>query len=139
MSTTRKMFLNLAVSDLERSMAFFSALGFTFNRQFCDENAACMIINDAAMVMLLTEPMFQRFTTRSICDTRTHAEGLFALSCERREAVDELITRALAAGATELGAPQDHGFMYYRSFSDLDGHHWEFLWMDPAHADGCAA
>lgn len=128
---SRKMFVNLAVRDLKKSMAFFSALGFEFNPKFTDEKAACMVISDDAFVMLLTEPFFRTFTKRAPCDTSTHTEGLFALSCGSRAEVDEMVKKALAAGGTHAMNPQDHGFMYTWSFYDLDGHHWEVVWMDP--------
>jgi predicted lactoylglutathione lyase len=131
MATGRKMFVNLAVRDLERSKAFFSALGFAFNPKFTDEKAACMIVSDDAFVMLLTEPFFKTFTKRQLCDTRSHTEGLFALSCDSRAEVDDTVKKAVAAGGKPAMDPVDHGFMYAASFYDLDGHHWEVLWMDP--------
>src|SRR5690606_11855364 len=112
--------------------AFFKGLGFSFNPQFSDEKAACMIVSEEAFVMLLSEPFFQTFTKKDICDTRTHTEGMFALSCESREEVEELVHKAVAAGGSHAVAPQDLGFMFNWSFYDLDGHHWEVLWMDPA-------
>lgn len=127
----RKIFVNLAVRDLERSKAFFSKLGFTFDPKFTDEKAACMVVSDEAYVMLLTEPMFRTFTRREICDTARHTEGLFALTCESRTEVDALVKTAIAAGGAHAMDPQDHGFMYAWSFYDPDGHHWEVLWMDP--------
>jgi predicted lactoylglutathione lyase len=129
----RKLFVNLSVRHLEKSKAFFAELGFTFNPQFTDANAACMIVSDEAFVMLLSEPFFLGFTTRQICDRASHTEGLFALSCTSRDEVDQLVRTALAAGGTHAMPPQDHGFMYSWSFYDLDGHHWEVLWMDPSH------
>lgn len=128
---SRKIFVNLAVRDLKKSMDFFSKLGFTFNPKFTDDNAACMIVGDEAFVMLLGEPFFKTFTRRELCDTSRQTEGLFALSCESREEVDDLVKKAVAAGATHAMDPQDHGFMYGWSFYDLDGHHWEVFWMDP--------
>ena len=128
---SRKIFVNLAVHDLKKSMSFFSALGFEFNPKFTDEKAACMIISDEAFVMLITEPFFKTFTKRELCDTAKNTEGLFALSCDSRSEVDELVKKALAAGGQHAMDPQDHGFMYGWSFYDLDGHHWEVLWMDP--------
>src|SRR5262245_12691807 len=112
-------------------MAFFSALGFDFNRQFTDDQAACMVVSDEAFVMLLTEPFFKTFTRRRLCDTATHTEGLFALSCDSREEVDEMVRKAVTSGGRPAMAPFDHGFMYGHSFYDPDGHHWEVLWMDP--------
>jgi len=126
------MFVNLPVRDLQRSMRFFSTLGFEFDPRFTDEKAACMVVSAEAFVMLLSEPFFETFTTRPLCDTTRHTEGLFALSCTRRDEVDELVRTAVAAGGRHAMPPQDRGFMYGWSFYDLDGHHWEVLWMDPA-------
>jgi len=125
------MFVNLAVRDLKRSMDFFGGLGFQFDPRFTDENAACMIVGGEAFVMLLANPYFQTFTKREICNTGTHTEGLFALSCNSRGEVDEMAERALASGGRPAMEPLDHGFLYGRSFYDPDGHHWEVLWMDP--------
>jgi uncharacterized protein len=127
----RKVFINLAVRDLKRSMGFFRALGFDSNLQFSDDKAACLVINSEAYAMLLTEPFFRTFTKREICNTGSHTEGLFALSCGSRAEVDEMVQRAIAAGGSHAMEPQDHGFMYGWSFYDPDGHHWEVLWMDP--------
>lgn len=128
----RKLFVNLSVRDLERSVAFFTGLGFTFDPRFTDASATCMIVSDEAFVMLMVEPRFRDFTTRQICDLRTHVEGLFSLTASSRAEVDGLVERALASGATQAMPPQDHGFMYLRSFLDLDGHHWEVAYMDMA-------
>jgi predicted lactoylglutathione lyase len=128
---SRKLFVNLAVRDLAKSMEFFSKLGFTFNKQFTDDKAACMVISDDAFFMLLSEPFFRTFTDREPADTTRVAEGLFALSCNSRAEVDEMVRRAIDAGGTRARDPIDHGFMYGWSFYDLDGHHWEVLWMDP--------
>jgi uncharacterized protein len=127
----RKMFVNLAVGDLEKSKKFFSTLGFSFNPKFTDDNAACMVVSDEAFVMLLTRPFFKTFTRREVCDTSRCTEGLLALSCDTRADVDELVKKAFAAGGQRAMDPQDHGFMYGWSFYDLDGHHWEIFWMDP--------
>ena len=130
----RNIFVNLPVRDLARSMAFFSQLGFEFNAKFTDDKAACMIINSDAYVMLLSQPFFQTFTKRPISDPAKQTEALFAVSAEDRAAVDAMVKRALAHGGKPAMAPQDHGFMYGWSFYDLDDHHWEVLWMDPAAA-----
>jgi hypothetical protein len=127
----RKVFINLAVRDLAKSMAFFSKLGFEYNPKFTDEKAACMVLSEEAFVMLLAEPFFRTFTKRQVCDTATHSEALLALSCDSRAEVDELVNAALAAGGKPAMDPMDHGFMYGWSFYDLDGHHWEVVWMDP--------
>jgi len=128
---SRKIFVNLAIRDLKKSMDFFAKLGFAFNPQFTDDKAACMIISDEAFVMLLREPFFRTFTKREPCDTTRQSEGLFAISCDSRAEVDEMVQTALGAGGTRAMDPQDHGFMYAWSFYDLDGHHWEVMWMDP--------
>lgn len=128
---SRKVFINLAVRDLKRSMDFFGGLGFEFNPQFTDDKAACMIINEDAYAMLLTEPFFKGFTKREICNTSTHSEGLYALSCDSRAEVDEVVQKAVAAGGKHAMDPMDHGFMYGWSFYDPDGHHWEVFWMNP--------
>lgn len=125
----RKIFVNLAVSDLERSVAFFGRLGFSFDPKFTDDKAACMIISDEAFVMLLREPFFKTFTRRDICDTSRQTEGLFALSCESRAEVDEMVQTALASGGARAMDPMENGFMYAWSFYDPDGHHWEVLSM----------
>jgi predicted lactoylglutathione lyase len=129
--SSRKIFVNLAVRDLKRSMEFFARLGFSFDQRFTDDNAACMIISDEAYAMLLVEPFFRTFTKKSVCDTATTTEAMLALSCDRRAEVDDLVKTAIAAGGTRAMDPQDHGFMYSWSFYDLDGHHWEVFWMDP--------
>ena len=127
----RKIFVNLAVRDLKKTKEFFSALGFSFNPKFTDDNAACMIVNDEAFVMLLNQPFFKTFTKREVCDTSKYTEGLVALSCDSRAEVDEMVKKALAAGGQPAMDPQDHGFMYGWSFYDPDGHHWEVVSMDP--------
>ncbi len=127
-----KIFVNLPVADLEKSMAFFRQLGYAFNPQFTDEKAACMVISDDIYAMLITHAYFKTFTPKSICDAKASTEVLVALSCDTRTAVDEIVDRAIAAGGTKCRDPQDHGFMYERSFQDLDGHIWEHVWMDPA-------
>ncbi|HVN32393.1 MAG TPA: VOC family protein [Thermoanaerobaculaceae bacterium] len=130
-SSSRKIYVNLPVRDLGRAKDFFGKLGFGFNPQFTDDNAACMIVSEEGYVMLLTEPFFKNFTRKELCDTRTHTEGLFALSCESRTEVDEIVKKAVAAGGSHAMDPVDNGFMYGWSFYDPDGHHWEVFWMDP--------
>ena len=129
--TTRKMFVNLPVRDLKKSMDFFSTLGFRFEPRFTDDKAACMVVSSEAFVMLLSEPFFKTFTKRQLCDTTQQSEALLALTCDSRAAVDELVNKAVAAGGRHAMDPQDHGFMYGWSFYDPDGHHWEAFWMDP--------
>jgi predicted lactoylglutathione lyase len=131
-TTSRKIFVNLAVRDLQKSMDFFTALGFEFNTQFTNEQGACMVISDDAYVMLLSEPFFKTFTTQAVCDTSKSTEGLFALSCESKAEVNDIVRKAIAAGGRPAMESQDRGFMYGWSFYDLDGHHWEVLWMDPS-------
>lgn len=126
-----KIFVNLPVKDLERSKAFFAKLGYSFNPQFTDDKAACMVISEDIYTMLLTEPFFKTFTHKDIADAAKTTEVLVALSADSRGKVDDMLRKALAAGAKEPREPQEHGFMYGRSFEDLDGHTWEVIWMDP--------
>lgn len=126
----RKLSVSLPVRDLERSMAFFSKLGFELS--LVSDQAARLVINGEASVMLLAEPFFRTLTTREVCSTRTHLQALLALSCDSRAEVDELVRRAVENGGEAAGEPQDHGFMYDWSFYDLDGHGWGVLWMDPS-------
>ena len=130
----RQFFVNVSVRDVKKSMAFFGVLGFTFNPRFSDDNAACMIVNDGGFVMLLAAPFFRTFTRREPCDTSSHTEALLAISCDSRTEVDAVVHRAVDSGGSYAMEPIDHGFMYGWSFYDLDGHHWEVLWMDPAAA-----
>lgn len=128
-----KIFVNLPVKDLKRSMDFFTALGYTFNMQFTDEKAACLVISEDIYSMLLTEEYFQTFTPKKqVSDATKTTEAIIALSADSREAVDDILEKAVKAGATLYRDTQDHGFMYERSFADPDGHQWEILWMDPA-------
>ncbi|HTF04912.1 MAG TPA: VOC family protein [Bacteroidia bacterium] len=126
----QSIFLNIPVKDLAKSMDFFTKLGFTFNMQFTDDTAACMIIGENIYSMLLTEKKFREFTTKEITDTAKTAEMIIAISAESNAKVDEMVTNAIKAGGTETGSPKDYGFMYQRSFQDLDGHLWEVLYMD---------
>ncbi|GGH63170.1 hypothetical protein HNQ91_002586 [Filimonas zeae] len=126
-----QIFVNLPVKDLNRSKAFFTQLGYTFNQQFTDEKAACMIVSDTIYVMLLIESFFQTFTKKEIADARKTVECSIALSAGSKEAVNEMVDKAVAAGATIPNDASDYGFMYQHSFDDLDGHHWEYIWMDP--------
>jgi predicted lactoylglutathione lyase len=131
-ASPRKIFVNLAVADLGKTVEFFSQLGFSFDPRFTDENATCMILSDEAFVMLLVKDRFKDFIKKEICDSTTHTEAILALSAESREEVDELVKKAFAAGAEPANDPMDHGFMYGWSFQDLDGHLWEVFWMDPS-------
>jgi len=126
-----KVFVNLSVKDLDKSKEFFSKLGFTFNAQFTNKDAACMVISEDNYAMLLVESFFKTFTKKEIVNAKKSTEVLVALSSESKESVDKMLHNALAAGAKEANEPQDHGFMYGRSFEDLDGHIWEIFWMDP--------
>ena len=128
----RKIFVNLPVQDLQKSIEFFKALGFTFNPQFTDETAACMVITEDIYTMLLTHEKFSQFTPKAIADAHKTAEVLVCLSCENREEVDATLQKAEAAGGTLFRPANDYGFMYERAFQDLDGHIWEVVWMDPA-------
>jgi uncharacterized protein len=126
----RKIFVNLPIRNMERSKAFFQALGFSFNPQFTNDQGACMVVSEDIFVMLLVEPFFQTFTKKRIADARESTEVLVCLSCDSRAEVDDLVKKAVAAGATTPNAPQDHGFMYGHGFQDLDGHIWELMYMD---------
>jgi predicted lactoylglutathione lyase len=131
----RMLFVNMPVADLERSKAFFAQLGFSYNPKFTDETAACMLVGEHAFVMLLTREKFAEFSKLPIADPRTHALALYSFSVASRDEVDTVGAAALAAGATEADEPEDYGFMYSRSFFDLDGHGWQVMWMDPAAAE----
>ena len=126
-----QIFVNLPIKNMERSQAFFKALGYSFNPQFTNEQGACMVISDTIYVMLLVEPFFQTFTGKAIADAKKTTEVLVCLSCESRAAVDDMVRKAKAAGGTVPRQPQDHGFMYGHGFEDLDGHIWEVMYMDP--------
>ena len=128
----KKIFVNLPVKDLNKSVAFFTKLGFTFNPQFTDETATCMIVAEDIYVMLLTEPKFRTFTPKAICDATKSTEVLVALSCDSRGEVDELVRKAVSAGGSTYNKPQDHGFMYAHGYQDLDGHIWEVFFMEPS-------
>jgi len=128
----RQIFVNLPVRDLKRSVNFFTALGYSFNPQFTDENATCMIVGDNIFVMLLVESFFKTFTKKALCDATRSTEVLVCLSCDSRAHVDALVSKAVAAGGTTPNASQDHGFMYQHGYQDLDGHLWELVYMEPA-------
>jgi predicted lactoylglutathione lyase len=125
------IFVNLPVTDLARSTAFYEALGARKDERFCDDTASCMVLSDIIHVMLLTHNKFRMFTTREIADAKTSAQAILALSAENRAGVDDLVGKAGAAGGKmDHGPQQDHGMMYGRSFEDPDGHIWEVIWMD---------
>ncbi|MBA3930010.1 MAG: glyoxalase/bleomycin resistance/extradiol dioxygenase family protein [Xanthomonas sp.] len=127
---TTQIFVNLPVRDLPASTAFFNALGYATNPNFSNDDASCIVVSDTIYVMLLVEPFFQGFTRKAICDARTHTEAILCLSAESRAGVDALADKALAAGGSETLEAKDYGFMYQRSFQDLDGHQWEIVHMD---------
>lgn len=130
------IFVNIAVKDLAKSREFFSKLGFTFNEQFSDETAASLVIDDNIFFMLLTDNKFQSFIKdRAIADNSLTTEALYAISVDSREAVDAFLDKVMMAGGSAFREPEDYGFMYARSFTDLDGHIWEILWMDPDHVE----
>ena len=128
-----KIFVNLPVKNLKRSIGFFAGLGYEFDPRFTDENAACLILGENHYAMLITEKSFATFTPKAIVDAERNTEVLVAVSAESREAVNAIADKALGLGARKVRAPEDYGFMYGRSFQDPDGHIWEHFWMDPAH------
>lgn len=125
----QQIFVNLPVENLDRAVGFFTALGYSFNPQFTDENATCMILGENIFVMLLVEPFFGTFTDKTLCDAHASTEAIVCVSVDSRQAVDALIDKALAAGGREPKPAQDHGFMYQRGYEDLDGHLWEVVHM----------
>lgn len=125
----RQIYVNLPVKDLKRTMAFFGALGFGYDPQYTNDDAACMIVDENIYIMLLEEPFFRTFTKKQICDAKTHTEVIVCLSCDSREEVDGLVAKAVAAGGSIAREPQEYGFMYGHSFEDLDGHIWELIVM----------
>ena len=126
---SQQIFINLPVADLPKSITFFKALGFSQNRQFTDDAGACIIVSDTIFVMLLTHARFRNFTPKTICDTGQAVEVLLTLSCESRDEVDGLVTKAVAAGGATYDEPEDYGFMYTHSFVDPDGHGWGLVHM----------
>lgn len=124
-----QIFVNLPVKDLKRAVDFYTKVGYSFNPQFTDENATCMIVGDNLFVMLLVEKFFKSFTNKEIADTRKATEVLTCVSCASREEVDALVAKARAAGAAVPREPQDHGFMYSHGYEDPDGHTWELVHM----------
>ena len=130
----RMLFVSQPVADLERSKAFFAKLGFSYNPLFTDETAACMPVGEHAFVMLLSREKFAEFAKLPLADPTTHTLALYCFSVSSRDEVDAVSAAALAAGASEADGAEDYGFMYSRSFFDLDGHGWQVMWMDPAAA-----
>ena len=131
-ATAHKLFVNVPISDLQRSIEFFEALGFTFNQQFTDATATAMLVGEDACFMLLTKEKFATFSKRPLGDAQKQTNALFSLSADSRAEVDVIVQKAVAAGGSHAMEPQDHGFMYGWSFYDPDGHHWEVFWMEPS-------
>jgi predicted lactoylglutathione lyase len=126
-----QIFVNLPVKDLDKSIEFFTKLGYTFNQQFTSESGTCMIVSEQIFVMLLVDKFFKTFIPGEIADAKKTTESIICLSAESKEAVDEMIKKAVDAGGNTYKEPQDHGFMYGHGYQDLDGHLWEVAWMDP--------
>jgi len=126
------IYVNLPVKDLKRSMRFFEQIGFSFNPQFTDDNAACLVIGENIFAMLIKESYFKTFTRKEICEATKYTEVLLAIDVDSREKVDEMVRLAVDAGAVLYDEPQDHGWMYCHSFADLDGHQWEIMYADPS-------
>lgn len=131
---SRMLFVNLPVHDVGRSVRFFTRLGFTFDERFTDDRATCMLVGEQASVMLLVRPFFATFTPRAVADTEAATAAIMGVSARSRDEVDVLVDRALALGGTPANDPSDEGYLYGRSFFDLDGHAWEVIWMDPGAA-----
>lgn len=125
-----KVFINLPVKDLDKSVGFFTNLGFSFNPQFSDDKAGCMVVSDSIFVMLLTETYFKTFIDTGVCDAHQQTEVLIALDADSAEEVKEFVSKAQSLGGRIYAEPKDHGFMYQHSFADLDGHKWELVYMD---------
>lgn len=133
-----QIFVNLSMKNLTRSIEFFTRLGYHFNPQFTNDKATCMIVSDGIFVMLLVEEFFKTFTPNPLCDATKNTEVLLCLSCDSRGQVDELVRKAVAAGAGTPNKPVEHGFMYQHGYQDLDGHLWELVYMEPG-ADSTGA
>jgi len=129
---TTKIFVNLPVKNLDRSVTFFSKLGYSFNQQFTDETAACMVVSEDIYAMLLTHDKFRTFTPNTIADASKTTEVILCLSCDSRDDVDRMVQKATQAGGTTYHEPKDYGFMYQHGFQDPDGHIWELVHMDPS-------
>lgn len=126
----KMIFVNLAVKDLQRSIDFFTELGFEFNKEMTDENATCLIIGENIYAMLLVEPFFKTFTTKALADPATSTEVIMAISADSRESVDELVNKAIAAGGSASNDKMDNEYMYGGSFQDPDDHLWEVIYME---------
>lgn len=132
----KNIFVNLPVKDLARSVAFFKTLGYSFNPQFTDENATCMVVSENIFVMLLVEKFFQTFTPRPIADATKSTEVLVCLSADSKAEVRRIVETAITAGGHPVREADDKGFMFGWAFADLDGHIWEYVWMDPSAVGG---
>jgi len=128
----KQIFINLPVKDLKKTNAFFEGLGFSFNTQFSNEIATCVILGENIFAMLLMEDFFKSFTPKTICDATKSTEALICIQVDSREKVDELLTKAISFGGKEPREKQDHGWMYARSMEDMDGHIWEIMFADPS-------
>lgn len=126
----KQVFINLAVKDLQKSMDFYTALGFTNNPQFSDDTAKCMVWNESIFVMILTHEKFSSFATKPIADTKSNVAALFSLSFNSLDEVNNVMTKGLNAGGTEPTPMKDYGFMQQRTIEDFDGHTWELFYMD---------
>ncbi|GAA1807145.1 glyoxalase [Agromyces neolithicus] len=132
---TTSIFVNITTTDLERAKAFYSALGYSINPQFTDENAACVVLDENVYFMVLTREYFSTFSDKQVIDPKTQAQVSIALTRDSREGVDEIVAKGLAAGGTEPRPVQDLGFMYSRDLDDPDGNNLSFLFMEPAAAE----
>jgi uncharacterized protein len=128
---TTNIFVNLAVKDLAKSKKFWEALGYSFNKQFTDETAGSLVISENIYAMLLTEEKFKQFTKKDLADSTKTTEAIIALSVDSKAEVDQMLEKVVEAGGKPYRDPENYGFMYSKSFEDLDGHIWEILWMDP--------
>ena len=127
--TNKQIFVNIGTKDLKRANAFFTALGYSFNPQYSDEKATCMVVSESIYVMVLTDQYFQTFSPKPVADASKTAETIICLSCETRAEVDEIVKKAVKAGGKTYNEPKDHGFMYQHGFQDPDGHIWEYIAM----------
>lgn len=131
----KKIFINLPISNLQETMEFFTKLGFTFNQQFTNESATCMIVEENIYVMLLVEEYFKTFTSKELINRKTHVGQLLSIPMESKEAVDSFIELAISNGGNRAGNPIDMGFMYQKSFNDINDYTWEIFWMDENHVE----
>lgn len=129
---TKKIFVNLPVKNLKKSVAFFTNLGYKFDPRYTDGNATCMIVAENIFVMLLVESFFRTFTKKELCDATKATEVLVCLAMDSRAAINDMVTKAVAGGGTTPSGSKDHGFMYQHGFQDLDGHLWELVYMEAA-------